>query len=86
MAGGVHCQVLVDFAYLGYLFQIAIHHLIAGNWKQNAFLGCLLVALIFLDDGEGYIKQWNVAHLFCFLPGFAYPLVAIVVCHDMGLR
>lgn len=44
---------------------MAIHHLIAGYRKQDAFLGCLLVALIFFDDGEGYIKQWNVGRLHC---------------------
>ena len=62
MTGGVHRQVLVNLAYLGYFFQIAIHHLIAGYRKQNTFLGRFLVALIFLNNSEGYIKQWNVGH------------------------
>ena len=31
VAGSVHRQVFVDLADGGYLFQIAVHHLIAGN-------------------------------------------------------
>ena len=60
VAGSVHRQVLVDFADSGYLFQIAVHHLIAGDWKQHAFPCGFLVALIFLDDGEGDVKQRDV--------------------------
>jgi len=83
VAGSVHRQVLVYFADGGYLFQITVHYLIAGDREQNAFLGGLLVALIFLNDGEGNVQQRNVAHLLCLLARFSYPLVAIVVSHDM---
>ena len=83
VASGVHRQVLVDFTDCGNLFEIAVHHLIAGDWKQHAFLGSLLVALIFLNDGKGNVEQRNVTHLFCLLAGLAYPFVAVVVGHDM---
>lgn len=83
VASGVHGQVLVYLADGGYFFQVAVHHLIAGNGEQHAFLSGLLVALILLDDGEGNIKQGDVAHLFCLLAGLAYPFVSVVVGHNV---
>lgn len=83
MSGGVHRQGLIDFADGSNLFQITVHHLIAEYRKQYAFLGCFLVALIFLNDGEGNIEQRDVAHLLCLLPGFAYPFVAVIISYDI---
>ena len=34
MSGGVHRQMLVDFADGSNLFQITVHHLIAGYWAN----------------------------------------------------
>lgn len=83
MPGSVHRQMLVDFAYLCYFFQVTVHHLITRNWKQDALLCGFLVSLIFLYDGKRDIKQRNVAHLFCLLTRLAYSLVAIVVGDNM---
>lgn len=76
-------EIFINLADCGNLFEIAVHHLIGRDRKEDAFLGCLFIPLIFFEDCSRYIQQRNIADLASLLPMFANPQVASIVADNV---
>ena len=76
-------KVLLDSADIGYLFQVAVHILIARNRKQHPSFDANRVVLVLFENCQRDIQQRDIAHIICLLACLANPIVSVVVLHDM---
>ena len=81
--GCVRGQALSYATQIGYLFQVAVHLLIAGDREQYIFLLASRMAFVFLQNLHRNIEQRDVAHILRLLARLANPIIAVVVLNDM---
>ena len=61
VTGNVRGQILLNAAEIGYFLEIAVHLLVAHDGQTASFLNAGRMFLVFLQYGQGYGQQWNIA-------------------------
>lgn len=89
VTGNVRGQILLNAAEIGYFLEIAVHLLVAHDGQTASFLNAGRMFLVFLQYGQGYGQQWNIADgrglptVFQFDPSFSYPPVSEIVLYQI---
>lgn len=92
VTGNVRGQILLNAAEIGYFLEIAVHLLVAHDGQTASFLNAGRMFLVFLQYGQGYGQQWNIADgrglptVFQFDPSFSYPPVSEIVLYQILFR
>ena len=84
-------QILLNAAEIGYFLEVAVHLLITHDGQTASFLNAGRMFLVFLQYGQGYGQQWNIADgrglptVFQFDPSFSYPPAPRLSCTRFSL-
>lgn len=70
----VECQILVDAAHAGNLFQVGVDLLIRRDGEEQAAFGCTVV---FLDQSDGDVEQAHMHGYFGLLPFGVDPQITV---------
>lgn len=89
VTGNMRGQILLNAAEIGYFLEVAVHLLVAHDGQTASFFNAGRMFLVFLQYGQGYGQQWNIADgrglptVFQFDPSFSYPPVSEIVLYQI---
>lgn len=89
VTGNMRGQILLNAAEIGYFLEVAVHLLVAHDGQTASFFNAGRMFLVFLQYGQGYGQQWNIAYgrglptVFQFDPSFSYPPVSEIVLYQI---
>ena len=89
VSGRMRGQVFLYATEIGYFLEVAVHLLVAHDGQTASFLNAGRMFLVFLQYGQGYGQQWNIADgrglptVFQFDPSFSYPPVSEIVLYQI---